>query len=106
MAKEYIDREMAIEAIKNDLPNIVNYRKADAIECLGILPAADVAEVRRGRWIPYEVEERFENTGNPYHNYLKYEPLSYRCSLCGRIEERKEPYCHCGAKMDGKGDKG
>ena len=211
MNKEYIDREVAIESIKNDLPNIVNYRKADAIECLKILPAtdvveipqsgigdlsdgyhtfnelyhhrailfsvvcnsmpdrawksklhdtgdmfdgmfivgietpqgqatyhydinpywdmfkvkelekapkwdghtpkdaierisglkADVAEVQHGKWIPYEVEERFENIGNPYHNYLKYEPLSYRCSLCGRIEEHKEPYCNCGAKMRG-----
>ncbi|MBO7172353.1 MAG: hypothetical protein J6V52_05320 [Bacteroidaceae bacterium] len=25
----------------------------------------------------------------------------YKCSLCGRHEYRKEPYCHCGAKMDG-----
>ena len=24
----------------------------------------------------------------------------YRCSLCGRIEVVKEPYCNCGAKMD------
>lgn len=26
----------------------------------------------------------------------------YRCSKCGRVEKRKEPYCHCGAKMDGE----
>lgn len=26
----------------------------------------------------------------------------YRCSACGREEEDNgEPYCHCGAKMDG-----
>lgn len=25
----------------------------------------------------------------------------YKCSLCGRHEYQKEPYCHCGAKMDG-----
>lgn len=23
------------------------------------------------------------------------------CSVCGRHEEEKHPYCHCGAKMDG-----
>ena len=45
MSKEYIEREMAIEAIKNDLPNVVNYRKADAIECLETLPASDVVKI-------------------------------------------------------------
>jgi hypothetical protein len=25
----------------------------------------------------------------------------YRCSRCGRVESRRQPYCHCGAKMDG-----
>lgn len=24
----------------------------------------------------------------------------YICSVCGRIEMKAEPYCHCGAKMD------
>lgn len=24
----------------------------------------------------------------------------YTCSICGRTEKEKEPYCHCGAKMD------
>lgn len=23
----------------------------------------------------------------------------YRCSRCGRTADKKEPYCHCGAKM-------
>lgn len=25
----------------------------------------------------------------------------YFCSACGRMEMKEEPYCHCGAKMDG-----
>lgn len=25
----------------------------------------------------------------------------YRCSRCGRTADKKEPYCHCGAKMRG-----
>ena len=25
----------------------------------------------------------------------------YICSICGREETRKEPYCNCGARMDG-----
>ena len=24
----------------------------------------------------------------------------YFCSVCGRMEMKEEPYCHCGAKMD------
>ena len=27
--------------------------------------------------------------------------VGYRCSVCGREEVAKEPYCNCGAKMDG-----
>lgn len=27
--------------------------------------------------------------------------LFFVCPLCGRIEYQKEPYCHCGARMDG-----
>lgn len=30
--------------------------------------------------------------------------LHYVCSECGRTVERKEPYCHCGAKMDLEAD--
>ena len=51
---------------------------------------ADVAPVRHGRWISYLdgdhiMPERY-----------------YRCSRCGRVESSRQPYCHCGAKMDGE----
>ena len=26
--------------------------------------------------------------------------VGYKCSLCGRHEMKKEPYCNCGAKME------
>lgn len=87
MAKEYIDREVAIEAIKNDLPNIVNYRKADATECLETLPSADVEEVRHGEWKVV------------YQNKVA---TVYECSKCGYITLGTSDYCICGAKMDGK----
>lgn len=46
------------------------------------LPAADVVEVRRGRW------------------YLA-EDAVFRCSECGRIcYELNAPYCYCGARME------
>lgn len=50
------------------------------------LTSADVEPVRHGEWICKTNE----------HNYFE-----FHCSLCGRIEEKEEPYCHCGAKMDG-----
>lgn len=96
MAKEYIDREVAIESIKNDLPNIVNYRKADAMECLETLPATDVAEVRHGKWEYGKWEQGHWVKGNE----------RCRCSVCDRdfaVDNLNIWYgCpHCLAKMDG-----
>ena len=46
--------------------------------------------VRHGRWIEKQEKDTFAG-------YL----YSYECSECGRVEQRKEPYCpKCGAKMD------
>ena len=52
--------------------------------------AADVAPVVHGRWISF--------LGGDHIMPERY----YRCSRCGRVESRRQPYCHCGAKMDGK----
>ena len=51
-------------------------------------------DVRHGRWIP--------NIKTNYKAYPPYEYQSgYKCTLCGREERtNREPYCHCGAKMD------
>lgn len=45
--KEYIERKEAIKMIRNDLPNVVNYHRMDAIECLELMSTADVVEVVR-----------------------------------------------------------
>ena len=65
-------------------------------------PTVDVAEVQHGRWIPHEFEQcnGYGSCRSLSYSYLQ--PTCYRCSLCGRIEEFQEPYCNCGAKMDGK----
>lgn len=60
-----------------------------ALEMLDEAPVADVAPVVHGRWISFLdgdhiMPERY-----------------YRCSRCGRVESKRQPYCHCGAKMDG-----
>ena len=61
---------------------------------------ADVIEVKYGKWLPHDMEQNVDSYVNVYYNIMTYKPINYRCNLCGRIEEFKEPYCNCGAKMD------
>lgn len=56
---------------------------------------AEVAEVKHGEWIPSKTEFGW--------NCCEY-PVEYTCSVCGRTESQEEPYCHCGAKMDGRSE--
>lgn len=55
-----------------------------------VAPSEDVAPVVHGKWI-----EDYVYASDPHDR------LRYKCSVCGRTEEDKEPYCNCGAKMDG-----
>lgn len=70
--------------------------------CENYKPTADVQEVKHGKWLVNEYEH--EVISNPIRHYYitKLRPINYRCSLCGRLEAYQEPYCNCGAKMDGK----
>lgn len=96
---EFISREATIKRIKEvycigcNSYNGVRCRACgtgDAIDVIEDAPAADVAPVVHARWVSFLdgdhiMPERY-----------------YRCSRCGRVESRRQPYCHCGAKMDGK----
>lgn len=72
-------------------------KREDALGCvLGVfdrqrikeLPAADVAEVKHGKWIEYLPVLRVGN-------------LQIGCSECGLTNDFKTSYCpNCGAKMD------
>ena len=88
---EYIKREYAIDAVLDvyyDTPDIdLSGEKFEA--AIRKIQAADVAPVRHGRWITKQEKDTFAG-------YL----YSYECSECGRVEQCKEPYCNCGAKMD------
>lgn len=53
------------------------------------LPPADVEPVVHARWIARSDKGIILMT----HPYM--------CSRCWRVEMDKEPYCNCGAKMDG-----
>lgn len=91
---EYIERK----ALIRDLIDRRNFFPAIVKRAIEEAPAADVKEVRRGRWMGL-------------HDGWHY---SYSCSECGAEALTKEEtmhdqvcsnYCpYCGARMDGKGD--
>ena len=65
-------------------------------------PAADVAEVRHGEW---KCTTRAPKRVDGYYHWGAPLETIFVCSECGRAEKNKEPYCNCGAKMDGGGGK-
>ena len=90
---EYIAREVLLAQLRAMESYNVSpmYRRGydDCVATVLNAPTADVAPVVHGRWISFLdgdhiMPERY-----------------YRCSRCGRVESRRQPYCHCGAKMDG-----
>lgn len=85
---EYIEREAAIRALLNDATEQVGYSREDAADCIRYMDAADVAQVRHGRWIYNKKAQR------PY------------CSVCKGYfygaTNSPMSYCpNCGTKMDG-----
>lgn len=109
---DYISREAAVEiARKYRIMNGSTLGRhtwlADRIAFeIEELPAADVAEVRRGKWNIRVSDER---------------TLCLECSVCGRRVDnielrnllkhgkygeacRRYPYCHCGARMELEGE--
>lgn len=81
---DYIKREAVIDLVTRRYENteICTHE-------INSIPSADVAPVIRAKWISF-----LDGESIMPERY-------YRCSKCGRVEKRKEPYCHCGAKMDG-----
>ena len=80
---EYIKREAALMKLMQDGCSAKN------LQSISDMPSADVAPVVHARWVSFLdgdhiMPERY-----------------YRCSRCGRVESRRQPYCHCGAKIDG-----
>ena len=84
---EYIDRVDAIKAVNEQ--NAFTMTRAALIDVLNGIHAADVASVVHARWITRSDKGIISMT----HPYM--------CSRCWRVEMNKEPYCNCGAKMDG-----
>ena len=87
--KEYIERAVALDVVKRTSGDYVA-----AWSEIVQLPAADVAEVRHGRW------EKFVTASGIISRV--------RCSVCTGTQSPKfesMPYCPtCGARMDKEAD--
>lgn len=95
---EYIEKKEAVEKIlkigkENYAGKYPQIGTVHAAQIVKRIQAADVAPVVHGRWLPVNG-----------HWGPKIVRRGYQCSLCGRIENQREPYCHCGAKMDLRGE--
>lgn len=82
---EYVTKEAVKQAMRSQ-PRGILFTEWE----LNQVPTVDVAEVVHGQWV-----EEYVYASDPHDR------LRYKCSVCGRTEEDKEPYCNCGAKMDG-----
>lgn len=101
--KEYIEREAAIDTLCGHfIPNRTKYVKE-----IRAIPAADVVEVRHGRWV------HGREVGRDYLGDclvgIFYD--RWTCSECGYVVDDHEyfginyKFCpNCGAKMDGGTD--
>ena len=105
---EYISKESAISIFRAKAEMAVCTPAQTyfdrAAKMLELLPAADVAPVRHGRWLFVKASHCTS---------------AWWCSECGRSVaitcdeelrqrklEKEYPFCHCGAKMDGGFDNG
>jgi len=91
---DYISREAAIDLFQrlayDDWNQGANTTWAnaysEAAEMIAQLPAADVVEVRHGRWLP--VDDKMD---------------AFDCSECDAMVSKRMNYCpNCGAKMKGE----
>ena len=94
--KEYIDREATLnerpegrnpgQVGKEEYNKGWNDCRSAFYRCISGMPAADVAEVRHGRWVR-------DKWPSGTHKLI--------CSECGEWSGKKSRYCpSCGARMD------
>ena len=86
---KYINRKDAIYAAKHAWAKGI-----EPSQYIEIIPAADVALVRKGRWLSWE--EAFQKTPKRKNN------LGVFCDKCHKHNDNRTDYCpNCGAKMGG-----
>lgn len=97
-------REEAIKALRLERGIEIN---GNAVRVAEFLQGLDVAisalrpvtrervEKVQGEWIPV-----CDTVQDVLREFPQYEMLrGYKCSLCGRFEEKEQPFCNCGAPM-------
>ena len=100
--KEYIEREAAIKrfnfAVLDCLGMEPTIRAGDIIKALESIPAADVREVKRGKW-----KRVVDLTGVEAFGYKETMLVGYGCNVCGYevdVSEGNYNFCpNCGADM-------
>ena len=101
----YIDADVLKRNIRvNLMPNVdvdgtlaVENAERYFLNLIDKTSTADVVEVKHGFW---KEDTEFVITDNPDDD--GYWRTIYICSECERTAINKEPYCHCGAKIDGE----
>lgn len=97
---EYIERGAAIKYLrKRAKPGEYNGTLCAEIVPVYLIkniPAVNVRENVVGQWIQH-YETTSDNETLPY---------GWECSLCGRWEMEKQPFCNCGAQMLGGAEDG
>lgn len=83
----WVDVEKIEKKLLEEHPN--GYYDEELGEAVRDSPEEDVAPVIHGEWVKEVYTDPYGADWTKYH-----------CSLCGRVEIKKEPYCNCGAKMD------
>ena len=93
---QYIKRTDALRIVD------LHYGHCSGYKEIMRLPAEDVAPVVHGRWIEEHFQSWIPLEYNESDNPVLHDYTCYHCDRCGRIEKKKEPYCNCGARMDGE----
>ena len=94
--KDCIHEDLCMDKFKKQYSMYAN-KDITIDDCEHFKNKADFEKVKHGKW---KKETKFIITDNPDDD--GYWRTIYICSECEREEWRKEPYCHCGAKMDRK----
>ena len=89
---EYIDRDILIKNIEQETMNIL-FTKSTALKYIRGAPAADVAEVRHGRWV-------FDHMTGEWSYYSHCSECNYQEFFANEDVEKRHKYClNCGARM-------
>jgi hypothetical protein len=95
------ERLIGAEWLKNRFYAIADFYNTDLIHIDRIIDEIDDAPEGvfvHGRWEPhYETFEADTDLGIEGGDFQ----TGWQCSVCRRYEPSKEPYCNCGARMDG-----